>query len=382
MKRVLQKKKKVAPRLSRDELQAANLRFMGAEPSFKSKELTNEEIEKAKSWYHNMCDTDIARVFVENFLNKNGLKKIAVESKQIQKAWFPTWAAWIMQLVNRGYKIDSDRVKRAIEGVVKEIEDAKKRSMRDDPFKTASENEKTIAVKKVEKKSVIADIEDILDMHTRGEIKTYNLYNKLVADRISMDDAKAAIAYYQPILDEYVAAALPKADKQLVEGYLKNGKAAHYERGNFIKALIDDLISYTTVKKTVRKVRAIKPVSIEKKIKNFKYQKQDPDLKVVSTDPAKIVGSKACYMFNTKNRVMSVYIAEENKTLDIQNNKIINYSIEKSKSKRIGKKPETVLLEIMKAPKNLAIKIFDNVKNISNDVTGRSNDTTIIVRLL
>ena len=86
-------------------------------------------------------------------------------------------------------------------------------------------------------------------------------------------------------------AAQNKEDAQLVEGY-KHYKAADFKRiVSWIDALLAAIEQSRGVKKATKKARVKKAPSKEKVIAKLKYCKTDAVLKLVSMNPADIIGA-------------------------------------------------------------------------------------------
>lgn len=366
-------KKKATKTVPRITIKTMNQKMLGNEIKFKHKDLTNGDCTDAFNWYSRSLDVSHAREFTYDFLMNNKLEKLAKDSKIISDSFFPKTSGWVFRLVSLGYNLDTEMIKRSILRIKEEIEKINARN--------SNKNEDKLIVKKP-KKSLIADIEDILDSNTRNEITEPNLYNKLFSEKFTAEECKGAIEYYTPIFDEMLSALKPKSDKQLSEGYLKIGKNNLIKRLEFYKKIIDDLNSFINNKKVVVKPRNKKPITLEKKLKNFKYQKQSLEMKIISQNPEKVIDSNEVYVYNSKNTVLTRYVSKENETLDILNNKFINWDETKSSSKRLGKNANTVLQKIIPKAKIPFKKDYEEIKGSSYTVSGRSNEYSIIIKIL
>lgn len=372
----MQRKMKKNNVKSKATIKMINTKMIGNEIKFKNKKLTNMDCIKAFNWYNYSLDISHSKDFTFKFLTDNNLNDLAKESKNINDAMFPKTSGWVFRLISLGYELDSEMIKRSILNIKNEIEKQKiKNQNKPEVINTNISNKN--------KNSLIADIEDVLDQHLKNEISEFNLYNKLVVEKVSLVNAKEAIEYYQPIFDEMLNALKPKADVQLVEGYnVKKNKQFLLKRLEFIKKLIDDLNRFSNNKKIVKNPRVKKPLTMEKKLKAFQYQKQSPELKLISQNPEKTIESSEVYLYNTKSTILTKLVAKENQKLDIMGNKFINWDEEKSSAKRLGKKAERTLQNLISKAKNSFKKEYEDIKCSSYNVSPRSNEYSIILKVL
>lgn len=167
-------------------------------------------------------------------------------------------------------------------------------------------------------------------------------------------------------------------DADLVEGY-KHYKAADWKR---IFAWIDGLFTaieqYRGVKKASKKARVKKAPSKEKLVGKLKYCKDFPQLKIVSVNPAEIVGAQELWVYNTKTRKLGKYIASTSDGLTVKGTTIENFT-DKSVSKTL-RKPEQQLLEFGKSTKVQLRKFLESIKATETLLNGRINTDTVLLR--
>jgi hypothetical protein len=74
----------------------------------------------------------------------------------------------------------------------------------------------------------------------------------------------------------------------------------------FLNRIIEEAERYVIGVKQSRAPRKKKIVPVDKKLKTFKYQKEDKDFKISSVDPSKIIGAQEIWTFNTKYKIITV----------------------------------------------------------------------------
>jgi hypothetical protein len=174
--------------------------------------------------------------------------------------------------------------------------------------------------------------------------------------------------------------AQAKTDEQLKEGY-RHYKAADFKR---MIAWIDNLLAaieqYRGVKKATKKARVKKAPSKEKLISKLKYAKDDKLLKLVSINPADIIGAAELWIYNSKSRKLGKYVAAPYKTLGIKGTSIEGFDTDKSVCKTL-RKPEEKLKEFNKAGKVQLRKFLEDIKATETKMNGRINADIVLLRV-
>jgi hypothetical protein len=205
-------------------------------------------------------------------------------------------------------------------------------------------------------------------------------YDFLVANTVPQGQLFKYEKIYSQRKDELVAAQ-NKQDDLLVEGY-KHYRTADFKR---VTAFIDDLMSaidqYRGVKKATKKLRVKKAPSTEKLVARLKYAKEDKTLKVISINPADIIGSQELWCFDTRTRKLFKYVAASYQTLTIKGTSIVNFDVDKSVGKTV-RKPEETLKEFFKAGKVQLRKFLDTIKAVEVKANGRINENQLLLKVL
>lgn len=207
----------------------------------------------------------------------------------------------------------------------------------------------------------------------------FNTYNFLTANNVPQSQLGKYESLYQSRKDE-LEEAQSRADEQLKEAY-SHYKAADFKRMlGFIDSILADITQYRGVKKAAKKVRVKRSVSKEKVVAKLKYAKDDKELKVVSINPADIVGAQTLWVYNVKTRKLGKYVAAEFQDLNVKGTTIIGFNEHKSVQKTLRKPPEQIK-EFMGANKVDTRKFLDAIKTTEVKLNGRINQDTLLLKI-
>lgn len=225
---------------------------------------------------------------------------------------------------------------------------------------------------------IIGELEGIFDDIATGVKNPTKLYEFLVSNNVVQSQLGKYEGLYTNRKAELVA-AMGKEDAQLKEGY-SHLKTADFKR---IIAWIDDLLNaveqYRRVKKATKKARVKKAPSKEKLVAKLKYCKTDASLKIVSINPADIIGASELWVYNVKTRKLGKYVAAAYKQLAIKGTSIENFDTDKSVCKTL-RKPDEKLKEFAKAGKIQLRKFLEEVKATETKMNGRINADIVLLR--
>ena len=368
-------KKQKTVRISRSESYLVNRKYMGDEPEFLGA-MTSGEYGLALNWYNAMCDNGDARQYITDYLIKRNRKAEAKLLAKLDNCWVPTTVAWRCRLLDRGYEVPSEggfleaelakalaRVARAEEEPSEDSLAASKRSIQDRMRDRQSE--------------IIGDIEELLDLDNSNEL---NLYDWLKAKAIPATYCQAIVDHYSPWLDELIQ-AYEGGDEQLKEAYSHMSLKQLKERVVFFNKLIDDAQRYGNVTKKTRAPRKPRTISMDKKLKNLKYQKENNEYKIASINPEKIIGAQELWTFNTKYKIVTVFRAIDRGGLQVKGTSIIGYDEKTSMSKGTGRKPEIVLDKLQNSGKIVLRKLMEELKT-DKPLQIRINENTVLMKVV
>jgi hypothetical protein len=362
-------KKKV--RTTKTETYLINHKYLGDEPIFKP-QFSEAEYARALNWYNSMSTVNEAREYIETYLKNVGRVEEAKKFKSVSDTWIPLTAAWIARMIGRGIKV-SDKSKQYMEN--KFLETLSLRCSVSEKVETTT-NVISIQDRIRDRTSdIIGDIEELIDKNEEGF-----LYEWLKSNEIPATYAPRIVAYYTPVLSELLE-ALEGADKQLNEAYSHYNKNQLEERVLFFNTIIEDAERYADTTKKIRKPRKPRAVSVEKKLKNFKYQKEDNTYKIASINPEKIIGAQELWTFNTKYKLLTVFRAIDRGGLQVKGASIINYDENNSVTKRTGRKPEVYVDKVLNSGKIVLRKLMDELK-LDASLAHRINENTILLKVV
>jgi hypothetical protein len=197
--------------------------------------------------------------------------------------------------------------------------------------------------------------------------------------------AKAAHAriirdFYARDLAELEELASGKADEQLREGYSHRSKKQVKAFIAFLTEIQNACEMLAQEAKVNRAPRAKKAVPAEKIVGKLKYMKTNEPLKLVSINPADILGAKELWVYNTKNRKIGRYVAKEYGDLSVKGTSIINFDENLSIQKTV-RKPEDKLKEFKAAGKVALRKFLDDINATDTKMNGRINEETVLLKV-
>jgi hypothetical protein len=132
--------------------------------------------------------------------------------------------------------------------------------------------------------------------------------------------------------------------------------------------------------KVNRAPRKTKAKPVEKIIGKMKFLKQDDKLKLVSINPADILGAKELWVFNIKTRKIGKYVAAEYLELSVKGTSIVGFNENLSVQKTL-RKPEEQLKEFKAAGKVQLRKFLEDIKAVDIKLNGRINEDTILLKV-
>lgn len=210
--------------------------------------------------------------------------------------------------------------------------------------------------------------------------KAFKVLNLLKSQQAKAAHARIIKEFYARDLAELEELASGNADEQLKEGYSHRSKK---QIKNFIAFLTEvktacEMLAQEA--KVNRAPRAKKAVPAEKVVGKMKYLKTNEPLKLVSINPADILGAKELWVFNIKTRKLGRYIASEFADLGVKGTTITGFDEFKSIQKTI-RKPEEKLKEFKAAGKVALRKFLDDINATDTKMNGRINEDTLLLKV-
>ena len=178
---------------------------------------------------------------------------------------------------------------------------------------------------------------------------------------------------------------LPTAKKQddmqqqLAEGYNTYSKKEIKELTDFYKRMFDGIEIIKAEKKQTRAVRKPKQKSAAELVKKLKFKPSDGDFGLSSIPPADIIDATALVVFNTKNRKLGIYYAQEHTTFKVKGTTLQFFDEKRSVQKTV-RKPDEVLPNWKKITKHKLKPQFGYLKTTETKLNGRFNADIIILK--
>lgn len=167
--------------------------------------------------------------------------------------------------------------------------------------------------------------------------------------------------------------------QQLAEGYETYSKKEIKELTDFYKRLFDAIEIVKAEKKQTRAVRKPKVKSAAELVKKLKFKPSDGDFGIASINPADIIDATALVVFNTKNRKIGIYYAQEHAGFKVKGTTLQFYDEKRSVQKTV-RKPDEVLPNWKKVTKHKLKTQFGYLKTTETKMNGRFNADTIILK--
>ena len=210
--------------------------------------------------------------------------------------------------------------------------------------------------------------------------KAFKMLNMLKAVEAKAAHARIIKEFYSKDLAELEELASGKGDEQLKEGYSHRSKKQVKNLIAFYQEIMAACTMLAQEAKVNRAPRAKKAVPAEKIVGKLKYMKTNEPLKLVSINPADILGSKELWVFNIKTRKLGRYVASEFADLSVKGTTITGFDEFKSIQKTL-RKPEEKLKEFKAAGKVQLRKFLDDINATDTKMNGRINEDTMLLKV-
>ena len=206
---------------------------------------------------------------------------------------------------------------------------------------------------------------------------TYGLLqlHKIKGAGINMFKEKIQFEY------DLVSDAYHKKCEQAVEAY------SHIKKGDLRKMLdlltniLDDIDRLKANTKVTRIPRAKKPKASDAQIVKLNYKVQDDEAKLVSINPIMIPGKNKLFVYNTKQRSLSVYANDSTAGFEVRGSTVYNWDDKVSITTTL-RKPDEVLPQILTKTEKQIEKVLSSLTTKVKKPTGRINKDCILLRVL
>ena len=210
--------------------------------------------------------------------------------------------------------------------------------------------------------------------------KAFKVLNLLKGKGSKAAHARIIRDFYARDLAELEELASGKGDDQLKEGYSHRTKKQIKAFIAFLKEIESACTMLMEEAKINRAPRKAKVVSKDKLVAKLKYLKSNEPLKLVSINPADIIGAKELWTYNTKNRKLGKYVAADFHDLGVKGTSITGFDEVKSVQKTL-RKPLDQLKEFKAAGKVQLRKFLEDINAVDTKMNGRINAETILLKV-
>jgi len=374
-----------APRQAR--IAFADEKYTGSEPEWPAEaadwdnERFDNRLRKSFYYYNYYYSQKDCKKYVVEWLQKNS--KLSIEEvKAFNRAGdrlLPMTVCSLIMARRKGMPFRGRHIEFIIDSVMDVVAKAEPEPVAEIATAEQVAYRPTIQDRLAERTSeIIGELEGIFDDVATGVKNPTKLYDYLVANNV----VQSQLGKYEDVYKTRKAElelAISKKDDQVREGY-SHLKAADFKR---IIAWIDELLAaveqYRGVKKATKKARVKKAPSKEKLVARLKYAKDNAALKIVSINPADIIGAGELWIYNTKSRKLGRYVAAAYKQLSIKGTSIEGFDTDKSVCKTL-RKPEEKLKEFARAGKVQLRKFLDDIKATETKMNGRINADIVLLK--
>lgn len=210
--------------------------------------------------------------------------------------------------------------------------------------------------------------------------KAFKVLNLLKGKGSKAAHARIIRDFYARDLAELEELAGGKADDQLKEGYGHRTKKQIKAFIAFLKEIESACTMLMEEAKINRAPRRAKVVSKDKLVAKLKYLKSNEPLKLVSINPADIIGAKELWTYNTKNRKLGKYVASDFHDLGVKGTSITGFDEVKSVQKTL-RKPVDQLKEFKAAGKVQLRKFLEDINAVDTKMNGRINAEIMLLKV-
>lgn len=374
-KPVLVKRRHKAIRVSKSEQYIINKKYLGDEPTF-TKPITNSQFILTLNWYNYMCTNSEAKEFIVEYLKNLGRVAEARKVKSVADNVIPTTLGWICRIRSRGFTLPSNHDEFIEKKLTELYKYAQEPKLDDVPVKAMVSIQDRMREKTHE---ILGEVEGLVDDYIDSS-EEFSLYNWLQSNNIPATYATAIVSKFAPVLNELLEAFEGNCP-QLKEGYAHLKKNELKKKIAFFNTLIEDAERYASNTKKVRTVRKPRTISVEKKLKGLKWQKEDATYKLASISPEKIIGAQELWTFNTKYKTLTVFRAQDRGGLQVKGTSILGYDPVASQTKGTGRQSEAIVKRALEGGKIVLRKLMDELKT-DKALAYRINENTILLRVV
>lgn len=367
-------------------------KYFGSEPNFHEEQPDPERrpayLGRSFNWYAKFYGSKDAKEFLIQYLTSKNQDDVAKMIKKAPDAKVSTTFGWLARMTLRGLVLNEDESKRLNDEISKLVEHVKEQitvDSKSEPTNTRTTNVQEIMQERTAEAG--GELEGLFDQYlTEGFSKDFNTSNSVInaleERKLLPQHVNLLIAHWENVKKEFIELQGGKCE-QLTEAYGFMSKIQVRNAIKFIESIISDLNGYISIKRTTRKPRARKAVSVDKIVSKLKYCKSFKDdnqkLNLTSISPTKLHSCSEAWVYDTKKRKMYHFVADEySKVLTVKGNAVQGFDKVASGVKTLRKPSEQI--KAMTGSKPAARKFFKEIKSVQTVPTGRFNENMVILK--
>ena len=208
--------------------------------------------------------------------------------------------------------------------------------------------------------------------------KAFKIINMLKGKQAKAAHARIIKDFYKGNYEELTDAVAGRCE-QLSEAYGHFNKRQLRKLFDFYQDILNSCEMIMQEAKVNKKPRAKKSVSADKLVSKLKFCKTDDQFKLVSINPAEVVGSKELWVFNRKTRKLGKYLADDYRDLTVKGTSIVGFNANTSVQKTL-RKPLDQLKEFKDAGKVQLRKFLEDIKATEIKLNGRINEDVVLLK--
>jgi hypothetical protein len=235
-------------------------------------------------------------------------------------------------------------------------------------------------------------VEEFIKTQDPAVVKKFDAFRVLSAVEAKANHARIIKGFYEGCYEELLEVNnLPTATQrkklseleqdlldQLEEGYSHYSTAQKKASLELYKKIIDACDMIITSQKATRKPRKVKEKSADQIVAKLKLRQADTDYGIASVAPSGLIGAVCALVFNTKNRKLGVYVAQDADGFTVKGTTLQRYDEEQSLQRTL-RKPNETLPKVKKTTKAKALKEFSFLKTTETKLNGRFNEETVLL---
>jgi hypothetical protein len=348
--------------ITRSAIKSIDDKYMGSEP------IQVSNITDALNWYNYMHDNEQAKNWIIDYMKKEEYSKQDISAyRRAPKYATITTVGWLARILANGNSLSDMNLEFMKSRIATMIAAGGKDTSEDTVAKKPVVDIQARVVAK--NQYLLTECEEAVDNNSQ-----LNIYEWLQGKEATVQAATTIRDHYSKWIEDF---------KYVDEFATRQEKKRNEEQLKYWTQFVHDCDRYCGNKKVtkVRKPREKKTKSAVDLIKNLKYQKEYGALKIVSVNPAEMIGASQVWTYNTKYRKLTRYDASGPSGIQVKGTTLIGFDVEKSSTKSV-RKPEVTIQALLSAGRVALRKFLEEIKTNDTLPNGRINSDTIILRIV